>query len=743
MALRPELASLVQYVELNGSRWWDRAIERLIVAAAWRLRNPATPHDILEELERGFRIHLDPPRLQRRIDSLASTGGLVRLPEGTYKISEQGARQFQEHLDSAGALENATKGRFLDILQRDCPTIAVETTWDLFNAKFLIPLVRDVGATTYQLLLGKGTSLEKVPFDAFLKNFDSGTHSQLRSALKRFLDPKDPHVRAHLLRLLNAYFVVEASSVPQTTLDAFAEVTKQKPSFTLFLDTNFLLCLLGLQENPSNEAVQSLLSLVKQIAGRVTVKLYVLTHTIDETKRVLTAKERSVRELALAPNLLSAIPEEDVGGILFKFFQEVEKSGYSLTAQTYFGPYIHDLVPIMQDRGVEHYNDPLIGYGKDQSVVDDIMSKLEAQTRLETEGRLIGRRKTYEQLQHDMIMWHFVSRRRSSQVESPVDAKYWVVTIDYGLIGFDSYKTRQLGQRVPVCIHPATLVQMLQFWVPRTLELEEALVGSIRLPFLFEDFDAEAERVTIRILAALTRFSNVGDLPTETVASILVNDALRQKLESESVVDRHVVLVREALVDQNRAKEMKLREVGQKAARLEGQLTQQSQQLDERTRQLRHLEEKLDRQHSELTEATTRLGQEIESRQSLEARIEELSQTMRDRDERNADSIARRAFVIKWFVLPMVLVFGFGWLSARLLSGFTTLTQVELRSLLWVLGFAIVVVIADVNGVKRAAVRSWNVFEKIRRLKFWILALVGAIVVDILSDEIRALFAKL
>src|SRR5262249_5300685 len=149
-----------------------------------------------------------------------------------------------------------------------------------------------------------------------------------------------------------------------------------------------------------------------------------------------------------------------------------------------------------------------------------------------------------------VVLWYFIRDKRPPHVESPLEATYWVVTVDYHFLGFDAFRRRNSTRQVPICVHPTALIQMLQFWLPRTTEFEQAVLGSLRWPFLFQDFDPQAERVIIRILEALARFENVGDLPREVVANILLDDALRNKLSVERDVEKRVEFVKEALIKQ-------------------------------------------------------------------------------------------------------------------------------------------------------------------------------------------------
>ena len=151
-----------------------------------------------------------------------------------------------------------------------------------------------------------------------------------------------------------------------------------------------------------------------------------------------------------------------------------------------------------------------------------------------------------------MILWHFVSDQRPNYIESPIDSRDWILTVDYRLIGFDEYKQKHAGSKITLCLHPTSLIQLLQFWVPRTKEFEEAMLGSMRLPFLFQEFDAEAERTSLRILKGLGRFEGRDDISAQTITSVILNEGLRARLLTKKTGDgeTEIALIRDALVEE-------------------------------------------------------------------------------------------------------------------------------------------------------------------------------------------------
>lgn len=214
------------------------------------------------------------------------------------------------------------------------------------------------------------------------------------------------------------------------------------------------------------------------------------------------------------------------------------------------------------------------GYSMRQDIIDDIMVQLEYERK-----RFGERARSYDQLRHDVVLWHFVSERRPARVESPVEATCWIVTVDYHYLGFDEFKRRQSNGAIPLCLHPTSLIQILQFWLPRTQEFEEAILDSLRLPLLFQEFGDSSEKVTVTILETLARFENVAQMPKEVVGSILVNRALRQGLALEPDRQKQVELIRDAIIEQNQKAHEQLRNAAVDRDRLVSELHSRNQEI--------------------------------------------------------------------------------------------------------------------------------------------------------------------
>jgi len=721
VTLPPHVVSLIHHVELNKAGWWEKAIQRLIVGAIWLAGDNPTPEEIRAVLQQNFRVRFDLAKIEAQLDILCAGEELIRLSAGRYKISEGALKQLESEVEQAEATERRAKAAFTAKLAEHCPSLDGDETWPTFAERFLLRLVRDLGARVYRLITG-GTPTPYLPeLDAFLWLYRPELHPGLRATATSFLDPGDPDVRAYVLRALNAHFFVEAGNLSDDTIQALAQWAAERPRFQILLDTNCLFSILGLHENPSNEAVLSLVKLIGSLGEKVDVELCVLPATVSEARRVLAGAEGSLGDLRLTPNVAAAALDVGLTGIGRKYVEECQRADTPLTVEAYFGPYLTDLATVIETKGIAVLKEKTDGYGTRQDVVDDILDQrtFEAQ-------KFGPRAKEYDQLRHDVVLWHFVTDLRPELVESPLDAVYWVVTLDYRFMGFDAFKRRALRSNVPVCIHPTTLVQLLQFWVPRTAELEEALLGTMRLPFLFREFDPAAEKVTIRILDALSRFENVGDLPQGTVRNILVNEALRQRIKAEPAVDRQVELVREALIDENQRAEQDLRCLRDKTEQLEAAVAASDRTIDE----LRAQADEERRQRCDL---------EARLRKIEEDRLAEENTRCEQEEARAARRQARqeiRGFVWWWCAAPLAAIALVGTGAGSLVSRHANLDYRVSSATFWCAFLLVWLVLADRSGMRLPAVRDWRPFTGLRRLRKWLFGGVAALLVAVLGNVV-------
>lgn len=723
--LAPELISLVHHVALNESGWWKKAVRRMIVAVVWRAGQPLSCREIAEQLDKEFHVQLGEAAIEAHISALRSDRELTTDSDRSkVKVAEASLRKFEQDLEASKSDGEKAREQFSILIKSFCENLDEKATWEDFNNNFLLPMIKSIGANTYRLVTGESRFENSTYLENFLRKYPETYTDCLRRVLAEFLSPRNAFTRSYILTYLNVYFLVEAAKIPGKTLEAIEKSQAKKPRFRLFLDTNVLFSILGLHDNPADSAAVTLLNLADSIKDRVELKLYVVPDTVEETRRVISAAANHLSNIGVPRNVASAASHFNLSGIVAKYFDVSKRTLDRINPQDYFAPYIENLVVILKTKGIEVYGGPIQHMHTRQDVVDDVVAQLERE-----QAKSDAKQKTYEALQHDVTLWHVVNDARSAALESPLDAVDWAVTLDYRFLGFDQYKQRVANRRVPVCLHPVALAQLLQFWIPMSQDVQDSILTSIQLPLIFHDFSEEDENVTLRIVQAISRFQNAEDLPEDTIRSILVDKALRARISEDVPENRQIELVRDALIEQHEMTKKKLADAEKKLEKLEEtkqkgekKIEKMSLELDEKNNKVATLTTESDSYRARLADLERVLESEKKQREADAKRLSDLENkaaTTADisRFKERAIYIPLVGWVLSTVVLYLAVFRGKGMLVGQALSVWSSLFAIG-----WLL-------LAKHLGKGSKSVESWGLYKVIGRIAVgasWILGLIAA-----------------
>ena len=631
---RAQLLSLVQHIELNKAGWWERTIQTLIIHSLWLQGGQPSEKELLDDLLARCGMQSS-NRVREQIKELATQGALLKLLPDRSALSTATLQRHEQDIAQAETFKRSAQEAFAKALQDTGSLLDPPTAWQQFLTDFFEPTLREYGAQLYRFLNSGQPHIPKTGLDLFADSFPPEHRKPLHAAVRLFLHPCNQPAREFVVRSLNAYFCLEATNLSKDVIGALTRATKTQPTFELFVDTNFLLDLIGIRDHEFSP-IKALLDLIAQLKQHVHVRLKVLPITIDETKRVVSAAKERFAATRLNKALAIAAQRLGLDPIAKKFLTANERA--TTSAETYFAPYLNDLLEIIRCNGAEFHNTNMDAFRTDQHVIDDLLEQLDYEKK-----HYAQRPKGYEQLEHDLIAWHFVQRRRPNRIESPLEARAWILTLDNRLIAFDAHKTKRHASTIPVCMHPATLIQLLQFWTPRTAALEEAICGSLGLPF-FQDFDGEGERITDRILETLSRFEDASALPHEAATRILMNDALRQKLTGDVTREEQTALIKDVFCRELKHAIEQRDAIASEHARLTILSDQHRAEADQKSEQLSKLQRQLDQRRVDLVQLDSLLTAHQAIDKQSKATMQELEQRLALVDKEKANRVARVKF---------------------------------------------------------------------------------------------------
>lgn len=698
--LPPEMISLIHHIELNKAGWRQKVIQRVIGAILWLDGPSMTVAGIVACLHK-FGLAIEQDEVEQQVTLLISESTLLRLQDGTVKISEPALAEYERDLKANQLVEQNAKSRFSDCLRQCCPNLEVGATWDRFNRDLLFPLVSEAGARTHELICGHPSDLpEANALRSFLSSYPSEHRQSIRDCITLFWDPRQQPIRQYLLRHLYAQLALNAIGVSPATLAALTGKKTPHPSFAIYVDTNFIFSLLGVHENPSNESAQAFVALARA-ATAIDVRLYVLPPTVAEARGVLRAKEAELKDLGLTRGLAKAALQTDISGITRRVAQDISDGRFT-SPKEQLDIYVQNLIRLLESRGIERNERDLTPYATRQDVVDDI----EAQREYEERALPPDRRRPYQALAHDMVLWHFVKDQRPQQLESPADAGSWVVTVDRRLAAFDRRK-RGPDSPIPVVLLPATFAQLIQFWVPRTPQLEDTLVSNLRLPLFYQESDPDTERAVVTILRALGRFENIDDVPDDTLTAILVDDALRIRILGAAEADQEAI-VREVL-------DQKYDELSASLAAAHSEIQSISAQLGEREQAIEELTRDIHSAKDESSEKDRELA-------AIASRIQELEARSREEERDKSDLAARQRFARVWVYLPMTLACIIALAIASMLSSSTSWNFWGIAGAVALPLMPLVLQVAYAHGGSLEPVRRWGAHRTLGRARSGVLA---------------------
>lgn len=719
--MEKDVATLTQHIELNHAGWRDKAVQRLVLAALWRLNCLAKSNDIRKLLREEMHLVLRSDQLESVLSELQQQNLILKAGLDTYRIPDIVKADLERDLTAAESDARNARSYFEALVTAN--GLKAAEAWETFEMKFLAPLIKEVGASAFRLLLGQRIVFPKQLVDDFLLFFETSQRDALRLVVTSFLEPTNPAVCAHIGRLIHAFFCVQACGLPQATIERLATVSNERAKLRLFVDTNILFSILDLHENPSNEAVHEMMDLLGNLPDNLEVELLITPKTVEEAVGAIRLAKEQWKAIPSTGNFARVGLRMGASGIVEKFLAESLKRPNTLKAADWFTPYITDFVEIVQSKGVSLVNRDLDPYGTRQDVVDDVNDLLELQ-----KTRARSKLKGYQTIKHDVVLWHFVKDQRPVYAESPLQAQDWILTVDFRLLGFDDFKQRKLNTRFPLCLHPTGLIQLLRFWIPRTDAFDEAMLSSLRMPFLFRELDVEAERVSLKILDRVARFQGSSELSEDLIIRLLWNENLRQKIDGEisGGINEEIQLVREALIEESNAQ---LQAKESEANQLEIQLTAKEHQL-----RLAQQENERNSIASEQRDAAYLVSKNRTD--ALELELKTLTAQILQKEDNS-----RAAKIYSAFLLGLALLSGVvAWIMIRLVPiGFS-----NLRSFTWLaLPTFLVLVFGHLLFEKWAkskelALANLATFKLVTkaRAKAWIvfLGLLTAICVDLLAE---------
>jgi hypothetical protein len=482
-------------------------------------------NEVAQALSTYFSIELPVGEVRKALETHLGAGRLQSVRGGGgFRLSPAAQADVESRVDEASKLEDAVRREWALEVAVAHTGLDETALWKSLRA-YLAAVFRQNGALAVELLrpgsddaAGTGNGLPKL-LKAALKAHGLEGSPEAASAVNLFFRSSTPARTRYVSQLLDGTFTFFALSVS----DATAEFLRgQLPGTRLFLDTNVVLGILQLHENPLQEATHELLAFLKQ--HKLPYQLYYHERTLKELRELIdSASNRLLGAARFTPDLSRAVTRwaEHTTKLT-----GIERRYHALNAEQPLDPKVflskfQHIEDLLGDKGVKLYR---------ESAPDlDVLVKGEYVAEFEHFLKTRKRERPYMARDHDVVLWMSLQRQRQ-RASNALRTGALLLTNDYMLFDFDAkFLRRQDISHLPTAVLPQQLIQVLRPLVGTSADFDTRFVEVFAAPE-FRTAQSDYDETASMVVSYLATYE---DVSTETAVRVLSDEVLLSKLRPD------------------------------------------------------------------------------------------------------------------------------------------------------------------------------------------------------------------
>ena len=670
------------------------AVESLIMTVLYidpRVGVSADPGELALAIATYFGVEIDVAAVKTAIERNIQTGQLLIDRSTTphqIVLAPTIRADVAGRIGEATQLETTVRADWHKQIESVANDIDQNALWQALQ-HYLGLVFRQHGVEAVQLLDASasgslnGTALGSMLDQAIKMAGLVDRQSVVKQAIGAFFHITDPARLRYMSELLDGAFTFFALTVGDSTAEY---LRSQLPMLKLFLDTNVVLGVLGLHDNPLQAPCDELLSIIRE--GGFPFQLYCHERTLREFSEIRESVKLRLSAKRYSTQLSQAYVQwgetHHASGVEMRFHRLNAEGEVDVEAFLARFDHIEELLAAKRVR-IYRQNGPDLNITTKGEYIAEFQHFLQQ--------RRPGRPRPYEALDHDVTLWMYLQRIRSSS-KSALRAGALVLSHDLALRSFDkTFLMRQSDAKgTATVVLPHHLLQVLRPLSPRKAYYDEQFLAIFSAPE-FRTAQSGYDATAANVMKYLTSFD---DVPKETAVLILNDDLLMGRLRDIDTQDAEFArLIEDAVLIENAA-------LIEHMTSLQGQLDEAETLLSQRTESARTeidvLKQKTEEVERQEEAAKALASEEAAKRDQLENELA-AERIRREHAEAKAESAqaARTRMVrrLRWIASGLVAAAGvllilqgpewIGWTSFLKLH--TRIAVQALISLAW-LGLA-------------------------------------------------------
>ncbi len=478
----------------------------------------ASPAELRDATTTLFGVDLHQVEVDRALGQLIKDLR-VEHTGGSYCLTDLERRRLE--MTAAESEENATRAlsEWRAYIVATWPGLSGDQLDQLEGQlrSFLLQVLRRHGAEATALLYPddeeaerRYSELEEAGF-GYLGPADRDVEEIQEAALAHFLrHPSDPQKQFLGQNLNTAYFLSVLSIDPE----AAALVREIASGQVVFLDTNFVYRVLGIQGPRHVRAARTILDTTKGVGYRCCVTPW----TVEEFKRSLDRARAYMHRYPVpgseyASLLADATSDED---FVTAYWRQAKDSPVKIDD---FYAHWREVEVHLEQLGIAINTEGCAAIeNQDDAVTDEVSTLAKA---------LNGGYRHPDLLTHDVRHRLLVRRLRGAGNRTFANGGYWFLTFDSVLPRYDRQARRGTSDTLPFCVSAGSWFQIIEAFRPKTQDVLRTLADLLASPYV--RYRRTLSKDAAQAVVARVQLFDGGD--PELAARIMMNSAWIEEIE--------------------------------------------------------------------------------------------------------------------------------------------------------------------------------------------------------------------
>lgn len=445
-----ELAKLIKAFGYVTSDNRDEALANLIEYVVYTLEAPQDIAAICDFIKLEFDVQFDPTELKGVTTQMLKKGNLEIIERTKFKLSDSRVVALKAHGRNIVLRQEARQKRLGEyIAEIDSFNLSTEKHKKILNSftQYMYECFFEYGRRAVNIISGELTEVERKTKHQILKPFiDSFSVNEKKvftDLVEHFTDVMNSDDLDYLQKLAHKAELFFSLGMDRETYEKASEFNFI--DWVVFLDTNFLYSILNLHKHDEDDACNQIVKIIEE--HKLNIRLTYIPDTRQELLNKKKDFDKNIARTSFTKHQISALLSSgNLDGFSKKYYEQKLEYGDETPHPTEI---IDHHVASLKQKGILIYNSNFknlregSGY---QHIINETSAfkeyeKFRNETRVE-KGLDYKQPKDDHLLEHDVFLREAILSLRGTKAVSMNDVKYFGLTLDKTLIGFDKYRLR-------------------------------------------------------------------------------------------------------------------------------------------------------------------------------------------------------------------------------------------------------------------------------------------------------------